>query len=379
MGNGVLTPRDLARAGIFGAAAIALPFLFHLLHLGAVFMPMYLPLMALPFFAGPVVAAVTALVVPLISALLTGMPPWYPPVAPMMAVELMVMAGLASWLWRRWGRSVLAILVISLLTGRLLMLVGGYVLGLLLNLPPEFLSMATVAAGLPGLLLMLVVIPPFVRIVGDEPAVHSMRQAAIQQFFDERAESWDDKMDVEAVGRELRKDLQTLEVGAGETVADIGSGTGVLTGVLLDMLGPQGRVHAVDLSPKMAEVLRAKHEDERLTVHVADAADLPVQDGLLDHVLVFSTWPHILRKDATLEEARRTLRPGGRIAVWHAVGRKRINEIHRHAGSAVRRDLLEPAKKLAARMEKAGFEQVQWRDDDQGYRVTARAPENASA
>ena len=48
--NQRLLPRELAYSGVFGAAALLLPVLFHLVRLGAVFMPMYLPLVALAFF-----------------------------------------------------------------------------------------------------------------------------------------------------------------------------------------------------------------------------------------------------------------------------------------------------------------------------------------
>lgn len=161
-------PRELALGGLFGAAALALPFLFHLLQLGRVFLPMYLPLMALAFFASPAVAAATSFVVPLLSALLTGMPPWYPPVAPFMSVELACMAALAAFVWRRIGRrkwTILAVLAPVLVLGRGMQLVMGYLLGLMLDLPPEFMSLASVAAGLPGLILMCVVIPALVMTV----------------------------------------------------------------------------------------------------------------------------------------------------------------------------------------------------------------------
>lgn len=161
-------PRELALAGLFGAAALALPFLFHLVQLGRVFLPMYLPLMALAFFASPAVTAATAFVVPLLSALLTGMPPWYPPVAPAMSLELSLMGALAAFIWRRTGRrkwSVLAVLVPVLVLGRGLQLCLGYLLGLILDLPPEFLSLASLAAGFPGLILMCAVIPALVMAV----------------------------------------------------------------------------------------------------------------------------------------------------------------------------------------------------------------------
>lgn len=159
-----IPPRELAFGGLFGAAALTLPVIFHLFHLGHIFMPMYLPLMALAFFASPRVCAATAFATPLISGLLTGMPPFYPPVAVSMAVELAVMSALASWAYRRWSTSVLAVLIPVLLLGRVMGAASGYLLGLLIDLPPRFLSAVSVVSGWPGLVLMVLVIPPLVRL-----------------------------------------------------------------------------------------------------------------------------------------------------------------------------------------------------------------------
>ncbi|HSQ74575.1 MAG TPA: hypothetical protein VLT13_03415, partial [Bacteroidota bacterium] len=74
--------RELAYGGLFGAAALVIPFFFHLLHLGHLFMPMYIPLIALAFFVRPVVASLAGFIVPVLSGLTTGMPPFFPPVAP---------------------------------------------------------------------------------------------------------------------------------------------------------------------------------------------------------------------------------------------------------------------------------------------------------
>lgn len=160
-----ISPRELAYGGLFGAAGLTLPILFHLLHLGHVFMPMYLPLMALAFFASPRVCAATAFVTPLLSAVLTGMPPFYPPVVVAMSMELAVMSALASWAYRRWSGSVLFVLIPVLLLGRVFQAGSGYLLGLLIDLPPRFLSVVSVVSGWPGLVLMVLVIPPLVRLV----------------------------------------------------------------------------------------------------------------------------------------------------------------------------------------------------------------------
>ena len=79
--------RELALGGLLGAAALLLPTVFHLVHLGSLFMPMYAPLCLLAFLVSARIAASAALIVPLMSGLLTGMPPFYPPIAPVMSVE----------------------------------------------------------------------------------------------------------------------------------------------------------------------------------------------------------------------------------------------------------------------------------------------------
>jgi hypothetical protein len=155
------SPRQLAYAGLFGAAALALPILFHVVHLGHVFMPMYIPLMALPFFVRWGMAGLTALLIPMLSAFMTGMPPLMPPIAPVMALELGAMGAALAVLRARWpaARPIL-LLTPVLLCGRLLN--GGlmYLAALAFGLPANITAGISLLAGWPGVVLMLVVIPP---------------------------------------------------------------------------------------------------------------------------------------------------------------------------------------------------------------------------
>jgi hypothetical protein len=156
-----VSPRELAFAGLFGAAALALPVLFHLVHLGHVFMPMYIPLMVLPFFVRWGMSGLTALMIPMISALLTGMPPLMPPVAPVMAIELAAMAAALAALRARWPSAhPLLLLTPVLVMGRLLN--GGlmYLAALALGMPATITAGISLLAGWPGVILMLIVVPP---------------------------------------------------------------------------------------------------------------------------------------------------------------------------------------------------------------------------
>ena len=160
-----MSPRELAYCSVFGAAAFWLPVVFHLLHLGHIFMPMYLPLMALAFFVRPPAAALTALSVPLLSGAMTGMPPLMPPIAPVMAIELAIMALLAGLLRTRLPRLPLrVVLAVVLIIGRLinlgLMLVAAHVL----VLSPTLVAGFSLLSGWPGILLMMAVIPQLMRL-----------------------------------------------------------------------------------------------------------------------------------------------------------------------------------------------------------------------
>jgi hypothetical protein len=93
--------RELALAGLMGALGLLLPTGFHALGWGGqVFLPMHLPLVVAGFLVSPAMAVSLGIVVPLLSSVLTGMPPLAPPVAPLMALELAAKAAVASVLYR---------------------------------------------------------------------------------------------------------------------------------------------------------------------------------------------------------------------------------------------------------------------------------------
>ncbi len=130
-------------------------------------MPMYLPLVALAFFVRPLPAAMTAGIVPILSALVTGMPPLYPPVAPIMALELAAMAALIAAARRRWPRAPeLALLLPVLLLGRALYVGMAASFAHLVELPAAWVAGLSFVSGWPGIVLMLAAVPVIVRSAG---------------------------------------------------------------------------------------------------------------------------------------------------------------------------------------------------------------------
>lgn len=94
-------------------------------------------------------------------------------------------------------------------------------------------------------------------------------------------------------------------------VADVGAGTGKLTGSLV---GRGLDVVAVEPDPGMLHVLRRQHPTA--TALQAGAEHLPLDDASVDAVLVATAW-HWFRHAEAVREVRRVLRPGGRLGlVW---------------------------------------------------------------
>jgi ubiquinone/menaquinone biosynthesis C-methylase UbiE len=100
-------------------------------------------------------------------------------------------------------------------------------------------------------------------------------------------------------------------------VVDVGSGTGLLT---LAFAERAARVWAVDSSRAMNEYLRVKASSadlENVETVLASAVSLPLVDGVAD-LVVSNYCLHELRvtdKYRALAEARRVLKPGGRLVM----------------------------------------------------------------
>lgn len=77
-------------------------------------------------------------------------------------------------------------------------------------------------------------------------------------------------------------------------------------------------VTALDFSPAMLEMARARVPEARFVE--GDAMALPFEEASFDAVTIGFGIPHVPDPAAALAEARRVLRPGGRLAytVWHA-------------------------------------------------------------
>lgn len=157
--------RLITLGALFLALGLLIPLLFHLLGLGAAFLPMHIPVMLAGFLLGPAFGAGIGALSPLLSALLTGMPPLMPPVAQTMILELAAYGGLAGLAYQRWRWGIYPALLLAMLGGRLVYGLVGYFLLPLFGLKQIALFYPLtygLVTALPGIALQLVLIPAVV-------------------------------------------------------------------------------------------------------------------------------------------------------------------------------------------------------------------------
>jgi hypothetical protein len=166
--NTQLVYRYIPLAALFSALGVIFPIFFHLVGLGSTFLPMFLPLIAGSTLIPPVLAVIIAIITPLISFLFTGMPPLYPPILPVMLVELIIICAITSWLYFRQHLSIWLTLVISMAADRLVLFLFILWLAPLLGFPEKIYSIGAVLHGIPGIVLIFVVIPIMLRFLKEK-------------------------------------------------------------------------------------------------------------------------------------------------------------------------------------------------------------------
>lgn len=117
---------------------------------------------------------------------------------------------------------------------------------------------------------------------------------------------------------EPAKLLASLGVEAGQTVCDLGCGNGFYTLSLAKLVGPKGRVLAVDIQPEMLELLNDRAESRGVTnVKTIEGAidDPKLPAGSIDLVFLVDVYHEFSHPPEMLTAIRQSLKPDGRVAL----------------------------------------------------------------
>jgi ubiquinone/menaquinone biosynthesis C-methylase UbiE len=109
-----------------------------------------------------------------------------------------------------------------------------------------------------------------------------------------------------------------MNVHSGQTVADVGAGTGYFSLPLADAVGLQGKVYAVDSQNEMLALLRQKLDEAAIPnvelIH-AEAGNTTLPQSSCDLFFAANVWHEFEDRGAVLKEAARVLKAGGQVAI----------------------------------------------------------------
>ncbi|HYH04750.1 MAG TPA: class I SAM-dependent methyltransferase [Bacillota bacterium] len=191
-------------------------------------------------------------------------------------------------------------------------------------------------------------------------------------YFDELADKWD-------LGRkppttQVKSFIARLNIQTGDTVLDIGTGTGLLIPYIFEY--NPAKVVAIDLSVRMLQKLTEKFGNRfkpKLVTHCSDVHNWDLQDQFAEVAICNGVYPHFHDEQLALSQIFRVLRPGGVLAINHFNSKDFINLVHAGINhELICQDLLKPVAIVADTVRKVGFTISEVMDDETQYCLIAK-------
>jgi ubiquinone/menaquinone biosynthesis C-methylase UbiE len=117
---------------------------------------------------------------------------------------------------------------------------------------------------------------------------------------------------------DCRRMLQELHVKPGQVICDMGCGNGFYSLKLAQLTGKSGKVYAVDIQQEMLDMLKQRTKKAKLENVVpllGTETDARLPENSIDLMLMVDVYHEFSRPEAMLKAIRKSLKPGGRIAL----------------------------------------------------------------
>ncbi|MGW6943495.1 class I SAM-dependent methyltransferase [Streptomyces xanthophaeus] len=188
----------------------------------------------------------------------------------------------------------------------------------------------------------------------------------VQEFFGARAADWDRKFPSD--GPAFATAVAEFGLRPGDRVLDAGCGTGRALSPLRAAVGPSGLVLGADLTPQMLTAAQQAGRAAAGALLLADVARLPLRDAALDAVFAAGLIAHLPDPGRNLRELARVVRPGGRLALFHPIGRAALAA--RHGRELTPQDM-RAEHNLGPLLAGSGWEMTSYADEDERFLVVA--------
>ena len=194
----------------------------------------------------------------------------------------------------------------------------------------------------------------------------------IRAYFNQKAAAWDETI-AEKDTTKLKSMADRLNLKPGSTVLDVGTGTGVFLPFILEKIGSNSRIVALDVADEMLLRAKAKGFNGNICYLCADIMDIPLDGAIFDAVVCYSSFPHFRDKPKAFAEMYRVLKSGGRLSICHTSSRAQINEVHHHI-IVVQNDTIPEKDEMLSLLSQAGFTEIQIEDEGESYLASAVKP-----
>jgi ubiquinone/menaquinone biosynthesis C-methylase UbiE len=177
-----------------------------------------------------------------------------------------------------------------------------------------------------------------------------------KDFFNQMAATWDERFYTPEMGERLPQLVSLFQLQKGARILDVGAGTGGIIPYLLEAIGPEGSIWAVDFAEEMVKSGRKKFQKEsRVIFEVASVEDLPYKDRFFDQIVCFGAFPHFADKGKALKEMNRVLKSQGTLIIAHALSSVALRSHHQNC-APVSKDFLPEEDEMRSLLERAGFQ-----------------------